>query len=328
MQTTINMSNAAMDMERFCDRADLKHFYADKGIDGLELILCEGQGIPEKITPSDIIGLHLSFFPSWLDFWTENRQALDAEYGDRQVWQQYYGGTKPVDLLKRWEQELELAHRLRVQYVVFHVSECALEECVTYRFRHSNEQVCRAAAQIINRLLKGKPYTFYFLAENLWWSGLTLTEPQVTRMFLEQIEYEKKGILLDTGHLLHTNRSLATQEEAVDYIRAVLEKNGELCRYIHGVHLHQSLSGAYVERMLASPLALSGDYQERLMQVYSRIFAIDTHKPFTAAGVRELVEQIAPQFLTFELITGSRQEHEEALQQQLAALRKRGEMPG
>ena len=58
-----------MDMNRFNDRNALKHFYADKGIDGIELMLCGNQSISEKITCSDIIGIHLSFFPSWLDFW-------------------------------------------------------------------------------------------------------------------------------------------------------------------------------------------------------------------------------------------------------------------
>ena len=57
-----------MDMNRFNDRNALKHFYADKGIDGIELMLCGNQSISEKITCSDIIGIHLSFFPSWLDF--------------------------------------------------------------------------------------------------------------------------------------------------------------------------------------------------------------------------------------------------------------------
>ena len=71
-----------MDMNRFNDRNALKHFYADKGIDGIELMLCGNQSISEKITCSDVIGIHLSFFPSWLDFWIGNRKALNREYGE------------------------------------------------------------------------------------------------------------------------------------------------------------------------------------------------------------------------------------------------------
>ena len=115
-----------MDMNRFNDRNALKHFYADKGIDGIELMLCGNQSISEKITCSDVIGIHLSFFPSWLDFWVGNRKALNREYGEEKIWREYYGGDEQTDLLKKWEQELEIAHRLNVKYVVFHVSESTL----------------------------------------------------------------------------------------------------------------------------------------------------------------------------------------------------------
>lgn len=324
MLTTINITNTFMDMNRFNDRNALKHFYADKGIDGIELMLCGNQSISEKITCSDVIGIHLSFFPSWLDFWIGNRKALNREYGEEKIWREYYGGYEQTDLLKRWEQELEIAHRLNVKYVVFHVSESTLEECVTYRFRYTDEQVCFAAAEIINCLLKDKPYQFYFLAENLWWSGLTLTNPEVTQSFLDRIHYERKGIMLDTGHLIHTNNDIDTQEEALQYIRTVLQRNGELCRYIKGVHLNQSISGKYVKDIIAHPPKLALNYEDRLMQIYPHIFKIDYHKPFTADGVSDLIQEISPQFLTFELITNDNQEHEDALKQQLNALKRNG----
>ncbi len=314
-----------MDMDRFHDRDTLKHFYGNHGIDGVELMLCGNRNISEKITCSDVIGIHLSFFPSWMDFWTGNREALNKEYGEEKIWKEYYGGCEQADFLRKWEEELEIAHQLNVKYVVFHVSESTLEECVTYRFRHTDEQVCLAAAEIINRMLKDKPYQFYFLAENLWWSGLTLTNPEVTQTFLDEIHYERKGIMLDTGHLIHTNNDITTQEEAVQYIHSVLEKNGELCKYIKGIHLNQSLSGKYVKEVIAHPPQLATNYKERLMQIYPHIFKIDYHKPFTADGVANLIQQISPQFLTFELITNHNQEHEDALKQQLNALnRNRG----
>lgn len=313
-----------MDMDRFHDRDTLKHFYGNHGIDGVELMLCGNWNISEKITCSDVIGIHLSFFPSWMDFWTGNREALNKEYGEEKIWKEYYGGCEQADFLRKWEEELEIAHQLNVKYVVFHVSECTLEECVTYRFRYTDEQVCLAAAEIINHLLKGKSYQFYFLAENLWWSGLTLTNPEVTQNFLDRIHYDRKGIMLDTGHLIHTNNDIATQEEAVQYIHSVLEKNGELCKYIKGIHLNQSLSGKYVKEIIAHPPQLATNYKDRLMQIYPHIFKIDYHKPFTADGVTNLIQQISPRFLTFELITNNNQEHEDALKQQLNALNRNG----
>ena len=76
-----------------------------------------------------------------------------------------------------------------------------------------------AAAELINSLLDGKGYQFEFLMENLWWPGLTLTRPEITERLLSQVHYPRKGLMLDTGHLMHTNWELRSQEEAVDYIR-------------------------------------------------------------------------------------------------------------
>ena len=60
------------------------------------------------------------------------------------------------------------------------------------------------------------------------------------------------------------------------------------------------------------------------MKIYPHIFKIDYHKPFTADGVSDLIQEISPRFLTFELITNDNQEHEDALKQQLNALKRNG----
>ena len=62
-------------------------------------------------------------------------------------------------------------------------------------------------------LLDGEDYTFDFLMENLWWPGLTMTRPEMTKRLLSQVHYQKKGIMLDTGHLMHMNLELKTQDE-------------------------------------------------------------------------------------------------------------------
>ncbi len=83
--------------------------------------------------------------------------------------------------------------------------------------------------------------------------------------------------MLDIGHLLHTNTALRSQEEAVDYVHRILDVHKELCGYIKGVHLHQSLSGKYVRELIQNPPRLEGTYYERLAGIYSHIFSIDTH---------------------------------------------------
>lgn len=321
MERLINMTTSSQDLDRFQDKEDLLRFYEEKGIDGLELMLVGNPKIPEKIPPGAVKGVHLSFYPCWYDFWNGNLEALNAEFGTPEAWKEVYGGETQDALVKRLKLELDAAQRANVKYVVFHVSECTLGECFTYRFLHTDEEVCTSACELINTLLEGENYSFFFLVENLWWSGFTMTDSRVTEALLNGIQYEKKGIMLDTGHLLHTNRGLRTQEEGIAYIHRILDGNGHLCSYIRGIHLQQSLSGEYVEKAIQTGWNPAASYTERLRQTYSHIFQIDRHNPFTGEGIGDLVQRINPAFLTFELITKNREVHEKRLWQQIEALK-------
>ena len=223
---TMNITAWEPELEPYESREALQHFYRDLGYDGLELMLCGTPEVPEKLPREDLIGLHLRYYHSWVDFWNQDRQALLKEFGEESVWHQYFGGATREEFLAGFQMDLDAAQALGVKYVVFHIAECTLEESCTYRFVHTDEAVCDAAVEVINSLLDGKNYDFDFLVENLWWSGLTLTRPEITRRVMDGIHYKKKGIILDTGHLLHTNNDLRTQEEAVDYIHEILDRNG------------------------------------------------------------------------------------------------------
>lgn len=68
------------------------------------------------------------------------------------------------------------------------------------------------------------------------------------------------------------------------------------------------------------PPKLLPTYSERCMQMFEHAFRVDEHKPFTCAGVDKLIERIAPEYLTFEFISRSKDEHIRLLAQQRAAL--------
>ena len=320
MKTEINITDTPQDLDRYTSAQDLRQFYKRKGMDGLELMPCMKAELPEGLEPQDIVGIHLRYFPCWLEFWRGNTQALEMEYGNRETWEIYYGGSDREAFLKGWRDQLDLAQRTGAQYVVFHVAECTLQECITYRPLHSDLEVCLAAAEVINALLDGRDYSFYFLLENLWWSGLNLLDNGPTQALLDAIHYEKKGIMLDTGHLLNTNLNLSTQAEGLAYIHDILDRMGDLTRYIKGIHLNQSLSGAYVKKVLSAPPILGGTYWQKLSAMYPHIGSIDYHAPFTAPGLSRLIRRIDPEFLTYELISASREQHEQLLQEQLRAL--------
>lgn len=87
------------------------------------------------------------------------------------------------------------------------------------------------------------------------------------------------------------------------------------------MHLQQSVTGAIVKEMLRQEIQWKEEYYERWCQVFGYIFQIDTHEPFTAPRVKQLIERIAPEYLTFELISRSRAEHEALLTEQIARIK-------
>lgn len=314
MYRMINLVNYDSELERFKDKEDLIQFYSKYGINGIELQ--KVQGLQEKYLHQDmIIGIHLPFFSTWVDFYKGDMDKVLKEYGSMEVVEQIYGGTDKSAIIKVYREQLEYAHRIGAKYVVFHVCDVSIEESFTGRFMHSDEEVIDVSCKLINELLNGKDYQFDFLMENLWWPGLNFKNPSMTKRLLDGVNYKKKGIMLDTGHLMHTNEDLKTLEEALEYIKAVVNELGPLKEYIKGMHLHQSLTGERAKSMRDSKTELKQDYWERMCQVYEYIFQLDEHKPFVCEGIKEFIEEMNPQYLTYEFITRNREEHEAYLKQ-------------
>lgn len=313
MKTMINITDSSSDVERYRDGQDAFAFAKKFGCDGLELLHCPG-GKEDFFPPESVVGVHLRFFSAWLDLWRGDRAALEAEYDTLDNARAVFGGLERSCILEVLREDLERAKRLKAEYVVFHVSDVRDSELFTYTFSHTDEEVIDAAAELVNELLDDRDDTFSFLMENLWWPGLTMTRPDMTARLLKQIHYPNKGIMLDTGHLMHTNLELRTEEEAIDYILEKVREHGELASYIRGIHLNQSLTGEYVKKLLEKKGEIPGTYPERLKACYEHVFKIDRHLPFTSARVREVIETVQPEYLTYEFITGSREEHERKMQ--------------
>lgn len=319
MKRTFNLTTYTDDLDRYRDRADLVS--ALDGFDGLELMHC-GEDVCGVIPPERIVGVHLCFFPYWYDFYTGDLEACERNLGGLQAVRDYYGGDTWEALVDVYRRDTNRAKAEGAEYVVFHVSDCSDEELFTLRYRHTSREIVAAAADFLNSIFPEPDGDLVLLMENLWHPGLTLTEPHVTQLLLDRVRYRNKGIMLDTGHLMHTDLSLRTQEEALQYLyRRLKEQGEEVRRAIRGIHLHQSLTGEYMARVAASPPILSADPKTRMEQVYTHAFASDQHRPFTCPGVREFIDWIDPEYLTFEFISRSRAEHQAMLKAQLAALR-------
>lgn len=303
MRELIPLPLSAGLLEEYGGAEGLRRTLDDLGCQGVEAIWA-GERPPEEFPRELAVGWHLTFFTDWLDLYREDRAMLLEKYGTLEAARGFYGGLGADYLLEVYRADLERARAMGAQYVVFHVSDVSIEEGYTYRWRHSAREVIDGAAEVVNALLADDPgeSSPLLLLENLWWPGLTMTDPALTERLLERVDYSKKGLMLDTGHLMNANQSLKTQEEGVEYIHRMLDAHGSLCRYIRGLHFHQSLSGDYVrENTGAIPPGLPQDPAERYGVNYGHIQRIDWHQPWTVPACASIVERLEPDYLTHEL---------------------------
>lgn len=295
------------------DWDDLRAELGRLGCDGVEGVWC-GEDFPPDLPAELVVGYHLTFYPDWLDFYREDRAALNRKFGSLDTARRFYGGWGPETLLDLYRRDLARAEALGAEYVVFHVSDVSLEEGYTYQWLHTNREVIDGAVEVINTILAGRDWPFAFLVENQWWPGFTFTQPEETARLLEGIRFARKGILLDTGHLMNANTALRTQEEGATYIQEMLDRHGALSTWIQDVHLHQSLSGAYVEAHTgALPPGLPKDYLERFGESYSHILRIDQHRPWSSPAILPVLGRVAPRWLTHELSSRGRKARAEAV---------------
>ena len=303
MISTVNFALEQSILESHGGIRSLRRKLEQLGLDGVEGIWA-GTGIPSDFSEDVVKGYHLTFFPEWLDFYRGDMEKVYAHFGNDDNVRLAFGSTDPSVILKTFQEDLARALSFHPAYVVFHVTDVSMEENFTYRWLHSDEEIIDASIEMINELLKKARPTFDFLVENQWWPGFTFTDPALTERLLNGIRYPKKGILLDTGHLMNANPKIRNQKQGIAFIREMLHRHGSLTENIKGMHFHQSANGQYARNHTGSVPAdfpPVSDYLGQLSATYSHILKIDRHLPWTEPGCIELIDRIRPDYLTHEM---------------------------
>jgi hypothetical protein len=298
MLQLVNLSNYASDLELIhnspeCLQAFLNHHH----LDGLEMMFCNSWD-PRVHKKHWVQGVHLRFWPSWMDFWRGDKEELLRQFGSDEQIIGCYGALTPEGWLNVYRNNIREARLAGAKYVVFHVSQTRIPELFNWQFSYSDQQIIEATLEVVNELVADIPQDMELLFENLWWPGLTLQNKELTALLLDNVKHPKVGIMLDVGHLMNTNPELKTQDDGVEYVLSIIEALGEYKGYIHGMHLHHSLSGEYIKKSRGRPVP-----QDNIMfETMNHVLKIDEHLPFTSPAVKRILNSVKPQYVVHEFM--------------------------
>ncbi|NJD01630.1 MAG: TIM barrel protein [Ruminiclostridium sp.] len=307
-----NLSNHDTDLGKFgFDHSRLDAFIRNFGFDGIELIQ-NNEWKEEQIPSRHVKGMHMRFWPVWLDFWNGNGKELLKQFGSMETVCHYYGGDNRKAMVSWYKKEIETAVKLNVKYVVFHISHVLPEHCFSYKFTYVDSEVIKAGIELLNEVMDGVTGEFRLLVENLWWPGLTLLDGTLAKELIDGVRYPYKGFMLDISHVMNTNLQLSDEDGAVDYILRVLENLGGLSGLIKGIHLNSSLSGEYVKSQFGnSSIFEEKDFFKRYIDSYKHVLNIDRHVPFESTSIRRVLDFVKPEYLVYEFLTDNIERLEE-----------------
>lgn len=308
MQELINFSLHPGDIGRFNNDWDAVAAYVQAhGVAGIELLIGHTPPPDTRAPPSLVGGVHLPYWISWLATWQGHAPALPT--ADAWLFERLYGGQCAADLVNQLRQDWQHAALLRPAYMVFHVCHIEIAHTFTYTYPYTSAEVCAATAALLNATAAtfpdGEPPVRLWL-ENLWWPGLTFTDPAHVVALAEALHFTNWGFVLDTGHLMNTNPALTTQAQGIDYILAMLAQlPADLRDRIEGIHLNASLSGAYQQQAVVRGRPNGFDHMplaEQYRLAREHVAQLDLHQPFTSPRCAEIIAAVQPQVVTHEFI--------------------------
>jgi hypothetical protein len=319
----INFSIYEYDLKKFGDDWDnIRRFIGENQIDGVEMLVNFDE-IPAGI-PADIVGaVHLPSFTGWYRLKTDREfKVLDCFRDGSEKY--FYGGRSYTEVTENFRTCLKNASILSPAYGVYHGGYIETEQSFRRDKFSSDRDVLTATAEFLNETALGFPDKeppFDIFIENLWCPGLTFLEPEAVAEFCDNLEFKKWGLLLDTGHLMNASKSCYTEDDGIDCVLSVLDRQEKnVIDNIKGLHFHFSASAEYHNSMTEPDNFSEMDINDKFMSVMEHFGKIDRHMPFSSERCREIINYIKPDYLTHEFIRQTYEEIDSALKQQKKAI--------
>lgn len=274
---------------------DMEKIIKKLHLDGIENLVYGTEPAPHPAAGLTL-GCHLAYWPDWMDFYLGKKNFYEKDFPTRKSLINTFGGVTVEDWIEKIRRNIRAALAEQPEYLVWHVAHCSLDEIWTRRFRYTDRDVLKAAAEVYSALASEIPPTVKVLFENIFWPGLYTLEPEEVDYFFRLLPGNNVGIMLDTGHLMNTCPDLEIETQGVRYVCDVVNRLGSLKSLIQGIHLSCSLSGAYRKSLSDTiPTPVTPDIISR------HITAIDQHRPFADDAAREIIDTVEPLYVTHEL---------------------------
>ena len=321
----LNISTHANDLllagEEWRDAASL---LSETGFDGFELYPVGGYDY--NAIPGNLVGgIHLRFFVMLKQIWRNDTKGLIDIFGDDDTVRHYYNGCDRQAVIDHYRKQLDLAVTFGCPYVVFHPVHYELDYVFNWQPPWKWEEMVDLSAEVINEVVRKTKYKGWILFENLWWPGNFRLDSvrEIDRLF-SRLEYDKPGLVLDTGHILNKNHSLREEGEAIAYLLKEVDRLGGYRELIKAVHLCKSLSGKYVKESMkrSDPFDGAESFRDRFAVAVNHVRQIDIHDAFDHPSIAGLFETIEPEATVFEFSFRSREEWVDKIQRQKQSLGK------
>lgn len=305
------------------DWGQVEQFLKENGLDGIEMFFY-GQDANMHFNSRIIKGIHMRYWPNWVNFWKGDFEALKDEYCTIDNIKEIFGGLRREDLLREKKKNISMTLEYNPLYYVHHVSDCDVKSILTGEFTYSNKEVLDSSIEYINQFSKAMNGEAYLLFENLMWPGLNFLDYDLTKYFIENIEYEKKGFVLDLSHLIITNRNISNIQDGAKYILEKLAGMKDLLDYIKVIHINKTVPQFYSPQKAKEVLDAyyNADMRTKYEIIGKYLKKLDWHQPFDDESLNDIIKLANPEILVYESIPNSRSQLNEYVKIQNDIIKK------
>lgn len=271
------------------------------GCDGVELFTLF-EKVPsfyKSVSPS----VHLPYAVDWYSGWTG--RADTDEFDEDNVKFIMFGRDRE-EIVKNIRAAVMFASEIEPAYGVFHAGSTDLDKAMLREQEDNSHEILKEFCEMMNCAvsgLKGGEPPFKLAFENLWWPGLRLLDQWEYKYMDAHLEFDNWGFCLDTGHLMNTLPDAYDEQTCIDRLLDIFGRYpDEMKDRIGTMHLHVSTSAEY--RNTFEPLERPPGETRRdaVARLYPHVTKIDQHRAFSNSGCRLLVDELAPDFVTHEMM--------------------------